>query len=80
MRLFQRLRLSDLEIVEEAVFAHTAEFDFGLGGGAMPGDWRKAAGLPSMLARSVARMKVCDPILRTCFNFLAFGPGGIDLR
>ena len=32
MRLFQRLRLPDLEIVEEAVFAHTAEFDLGLGG------------------------------------------------
>ena len=32
MRLFQRLRLPDPEIVEVAVFAHTAEFDFGLGG------------------------------------------------
>ena len=32
MRLFQWLRLPDLEIVEEAVFTLTAEFDFGLGG------------------------------------------------
>lgn len=31
MRLFQRLRVPDLEILEEAVFAHAAEFDFGLG-------------------------------------------------
>lgn len=32
MRLFQRLRFPDLEIVEESVFTHSAEFDFGLGG------------------------------------------------